>query len=113
MKAECFQSRRTQRDSDSEIDLERKRGMKYAKLTGVKNVIVLSGNTHPQLRQIRVVEDQGFPGSFQVSGGDPFVFRYLCGEIRTVTNPCGVAREKDIGQSLFCIQPSRCCFVMG
>ena len=101
MKVECFQLRQIQRDSDSEIDLERKREMKYAKLTGVKNVIFLLGNTHPQLRQIRVVEEQGFPSSFQVSGGDPFVFHYLCGQIRTLTNSCGVAREKDIGLSLF------------
>ena len=56
MRVECFQLRQIQRDSNSEIDLERKREMKYAKLTGLKDVIVLSGNTHPQLRQIRVVE---------------------------------------------------------
>ena len=54
MKVECFQLRRIQRDSDSEIDLERKRGTKYAKLTGVKNVIVLSGNTHPQVESLKL-----------------------------------------------------------
>ena len=54
-----------------------------------------------------------FPVSELIGGGDPFVCHHLCGEIRTLTNSCGVAREKDIGQSLFCIELSSCCFVMG
>ena len=59
MKVECFQLRQIQRDSYSEIDLERKREMKYAKLTGLKDVIVLSGNTHPQVESLKLREILG------------------------------------------------------
>ena len=33
--------------------------MKYAKLTGLKDVIVLSGNTHPQVESLKLREILG------------------------------------------------------